>query len=122
LTINSDHATCHIHVVNMAPGGSATEVMTITNDSSQPFTLSLQAGGTQNQLWNDLQMGVWQQGTAAPSPLPRLLLWTTQPNTLTTLAAGASISYEIELYLPTSAGNDDQGKVASISLTWTAQG
>jgi hypothetical protein len=122
LTIDSDHATCHIHVVNMAPGGSATEVMTITNDSSQPFTLSLRAGGTQNQLWNDLQMGVWQQGTAAPVPLPALLLWTTQTNTLTTLAANASVSYEIELYLPTSAGNDDQGKVASINLTWTAQG
>jgi len=106
----------------MAPGGSASLVFTNTHDSSQPFTLSVQAGGTQNQLWNDLEMGVWQQGTAAPVPLPALLLWTTQSNTLTTLAAGASISYEIELYLSTSAGNDDQGKVASINLTWTAQG
>ncbi len=106
----------------MAPGGSASEVMTITNDSSQPFTLSLRASGSQNQLWNDLTMGVWEQGTAAPVPLPSLLLWTTQSNTLVTLAAGASIRYEIELYLPTSAGNDDQGLVASIALTWTAQG
>jgi hypothetical protein len=106
----------------MAPGGSASEVLTLTNDSGQPFTLSLEAGGVQNQLWRDLQMGVWEQGTAAPVPLPSLLLWTTQFNTLATLAAGASISYEIELYLPTTAGNADQGLAASIDLTWRAQG
>jgi hypothetical protein len=122
LTINSDHSTCALQVENMAPGGSASEVITLTNDSGQPFTLSLEASGTQNQLWHDLEMGVWEQGTAAPAPLPALLLWTTQFNTLVTLAAGASISYEIELYLPTTAGNNDQGLAASIDLTWRAQG
>jgi hypothetical protein len=122
LEINSDHSTCQIQVSNMAPGGSAAEVLTVTNDSGQPFTLSLEAGGAQNQLWRDLQMGVWEQGTAAPSPLPSLLLWTTQFNTLATLAAGESVSYEIELYLPPTAGNDDQGLAASIDLIWRAQG
>ena len=122
MTINSDHSTCQIHVENMAPGGSASEVMTLTNDSGQPFTLSLEASGAQNQLWHDLEMGVWERGTAAPVPLPPLLFWTTQFNTLATLAAGASISYEIELYLPTTAGNNDQGLAASVDLSWRAQG
>jgi hypothetical protein len=104
----------------MAPGDSATERVTITNQADQAFTLSLRALGTQNQLWNDLELGIWQVNTAAPSPLPALLLWTTQQNSLTTLQPGASITYEIELYLPTSAGNDDQGLTAVIDFNWEA--
>jgi hypothetical protein len=119
--INSNLAGCRIYVVNMAPGAAASELMTVRNDSGEPFTLSLQATGTTNRLWDDLQMGVWEQGTAAPSPLPQLLLWTTQPNPLTTLAPGASVTFEIELYLPPSAGNADQGLAATIAFVWHAQ-
>ncbi len=122
LAITSDHSTCRIVALNMAPGGSASEVMTIRNDTAQPFTLSLQAAGTVNALWSQLRMGVWEVGTAAPSPLPALLLWTTQANTLATLPAGATIRYEIELFLPTTAGNTTQGLSASIDLVWRAQG
>lgn len=105
----------------MAPGGSATERLTITNTSDQPFDLSLRASGTQNRLWDDLQMGVWQVGTAAPSPLPALLWWTTQENKITTLQSNQSIVLEIELYLPTTAGNADQGLAAIIDFHWHAQ-
>ena len=108
----------------MAPGGAATEHMTIRNDSGGAIDLSLQAvpQGTPNVLWSDLRLGVWQQGSAAPSPLPPLLWWTTQENTLTTLAANATVTYVIQLYLPTSAGNGDQAKTAVIDLRWHAQG
>lgn len=106
----------------MAPGGSATEVMTIRNDTSQAFTVSLQATGTQNSFWNDLQMGVWEDGTAAPNPLPPLLQWTSQANNLGSgpLQPGHTIKYKIELYLPTTAGNADQNKSAVIGLVWRA--
>jgi len=73
------------------------------------------------QLWNDLRFGVWQTGTAAPSPLPPLLFWRGQDNDLTTLAPGQSATYQLELYLPTSASNTDQGLRATIDLVWHAQ-
>jgi hypothetical protein len=122
LTITSDHSTCLLHAVNMAPGGSVSEVMAIRNDTSQTLTLSLRADGTQNQLWQDLRLGVWEANTAAPSPLPPLLFWTGQDNTLTTLAPGETIRYELELLLPSSAGNNDQGVAVTIDLVWKAQG
>jgi len=105
----------------MAPGGTALERTTIRNDSDGPFTLSLQASGTPNSLWNDLQMGVWELNTPAPAPLPALLWWTTQENDLTTVAPGQSITFVIELSLPSTAGNADQGKAAVIDFTWHAQ-
>jgi hypothetical protein len=122
LTITSDHATCQLNAVNMAPGESTSEVMTIRNDSGAPFTLSLRAAGSMNQLWHDLELGVWEAGTAAPVPFPALLWWTTQDNTLAALPAGKSIRYELELYLPPTASNVDQDLVASIDLIWKAQG
>ncbi|HZQ80833.1 MAG TPA: hypothetical protein VFB25_02530 [Gaiellaceae bacterium] len=120
LSIESDHSTCRIVAVNMAPGGAASERMTITNTADQAFTLSLRAEGSQNHLWDELELGVWQAGTAAPSPLPALLLWTTQQNPLTVLQPGQSITYEIELYLPPTAGNDVQGLAATIDFNWEA--
>ena len=105
----------------MAPGGAASEVMTVTNDTAEPFTLSLRAAGTVNALWNALQMGVWEVGSAAPTPLPALLLWTTQANALGTLGPGESVHYRIQLYLPTTAPNALQGMTAVIDLIWKAQ-
>ena len=105
----------------MAPGDSASEVMTVRNDSGQAFTLSLRADGTTNPLWNELQLGVWEQGTPAPIPFPALLWWTAQDNTLTTLQPGESIHYEIELFLPATAGNSVQDLTATIDLIWKAQ-
>lgn len=102
----------------MAPGGSATETVTVRNDSDQLFTLSLRAEGTTNQLWNDLRFGVWQAGTAAPSPLPPLAFWRGQDNDLGTLRPGESIRFELELFLPESASNVDQGLRADIDLIW----
>jgi hypothetical protein len=122
LTITSDHATCRIYAVDMAPGGSASEVLTLRNDTDAPFTLSLRAAGTVNALWNALELGVWEANTAAPGTLPALLWWTTQSNQLATLQPGESIRYQIELYLPPTAGNDLQGMAASIDLVWRAQG
>lgn len=106
----------------MAPGDSTSERLTITNTSGSPYTLSLQAAGTQNGLWQDLRMGVWEQGTAPPSPLPPLLDWTTQFNALTTLQPGQTETFVIELYLPTSAGNADQNLAAVIDFRWRANG
>jgi hypothetical protein len=106
----------------MAPGDAASEVMTITNTSSSTYTLALKAAGTQNHLWQDLRMGVWEDGTSPPPSLPPLLDWTTQYNDLTTLAPGQSVTYRIELFLPTSAGNEDQNLAAVISFRWRASG
>jgi hypothetical protein len=105
----------------MAPGDSTVEHVTVRNESGEPFTLSLKASGTPNHLWDDLQMGVWEQSTPAPSPLPALLLWTTQENQLATLAPDESITFVVELALPASAGNDDQGYAAVIDFLWHAQ-
>jgi hypothetical protein len=121
LTIVSDHATCRIYAVNMAPGDSASEVLTLRNDTDLPFTLSLRATGTPNRLWNDLRLGVWEAGTAPPQPLPPLLWWTTQASTLAILQPGESIRYRIELFLPTSAGNEDQALAAVVDFVWRAQ-
>lgn len=120
LAITSDHASCRIYAVNMEPGQSGSETMTVRDDAGVPVTLSLRAAGDENRLWQDLRLGVWQAGTPAPDPLPALLWWTTQDNTLTTLQPAESVSYEVELYLPPSAGNEDQGKTALIDLTWSA--
>jgi hypothetical protein len=106
----------------MAPGGSTFELMTIKNEADVPFTLSLRASGTPNRLWDDLQMGVWEVGTPAPSPLPALLWWTLQENQLTTLQPGASVSFHIELALPSTSGNAVQGYAASIDFHWHAVG
>lgn len=121
LSIFSNLSACRIEATNMAPGGSADEVVTVRNDSDQTFTLSLRAEGTTNQLWNDLRFGAWQAGTAAPSPLPPLLFWRGQDNDLGTLAPGQSIRYQLELYLPASASNADQGTQATIDLVWRAR-
>ncbi|HKI92342.1 MAG TPA: hypothetical protein VJ986_08565 [Gaiellaceae bacterium] len=122
ITITSDHSSCRIYATNMAPGGSASEVMTIRNDTNQAFTVSLQAAGTQNSFWNDLELGVWKDGTAAPNPLPPLLQWTSQANDLGSgpLQPGQTIKYKVELYLPTTAGNADQNRTAVIDLIWRA--
>jgi hypothetical protein len=106
----------------MAPGGAASEVMTIRNDSGEPFTLSLRAEGATNPLWSVLDLAVWEAGTAPPTPLPALLWWTSQYNTLATLQPGEAIRYQIELFLPGSAGNGYQGQSATIDLIWRAQG
>jgi hypothetical protein len=111
-----------IHVVDMAPGDATFERTTIRNDSGAPFTLSLQATGTPNSLWNDLQMAVWEVDTPAPAPLPALLWWTLQDNPLTILQAGESVTFDVELALPGSAGNADQGKSATIDFHWHAVG
>ncbi|MGN6372941.1 MAG: hypothetical protein ACTHM1_08105 [Solirubrobacteraceae bacterium] len=121
LSITSDHSTCRIYAVNMEPGEAASEVMTVRDQAGVPVTLSLRASGEENRFWSDLRMGVWQVGTAAPDPLPALLWWTTQESTLTSLSPGQQVSYEIELYLPLSAGNEDQGRSAVVDLTWHAQ-
>lgn len=120
LAVTSDHASCRIYAVNMEPGQSASETMTIRDEAGVPFTLSLRASGEENRLWQDLRMGVWQVGGAAPDPLPALLWWTAQDNVLTTLQPGQEVAYEVELYLPGIAGNEDQGKTALIDLTWSA--
>jgi hypothetical protein len=122
LSIDSNLAGCRIYAVNMAPGDSAFERMTIRNESDVPFTLSLRASGAPNRLWDDLELGVWEVGTPAPSPLPALLWWTAQDNQLTTLQPGETVIYQIELALPATAGNADQGYGATIDFHWHAQG
>lgn len=106
----------------MAPGDSTTEELTVTNTTDSSYTLALKATGTQNHLWQDLRMGVWEQSTAPPSPLPPLLDWTAQFNDLRTLAPGQSVTYVVELFLPTTSGNADQNLTAVIDFTWRATG
>ena len=111
---------CVIYVINQAPGDGTFEKMKITNTTSVPYTLSLRATGTPNRLWQDLQMGVWIDGQAAPSPLPPLHFWTAQYNDLQVLQPGQVVHYLIELYLPLSAGNADQHLPAVIDFNWHA--
>jgi hypothetical protein len=96
--------------------------LTLRNTTNGAFDLSLEVVGTQNHLWDDLRLGVWDESGAAPDPLPPLLWWTTGPNTLTTLQPGQSVHLAVQLALPLSAGNGDQHSVAVIDLRWHAQG
>jgi hypothetical protein len=109
---------CIVIITGAKPGDEVHEVLKITNVSGAPYTLALKVEGTQNQLWNDLQMGVWEAGTPAPNPLPPLLFWTTQYNDLVTLNPGQSIRYRIQLYLPVASGNADMNKAAVMDFKW----
>lgn len=122
ISIVSNLAHCRIYVVNQAPGDGTFEQMTIKNTTSTRYVLSLQARGTPNVLWNDLQMGVWERGTPAPEPLPPLQFWTAQFNPIVTLAPKQVIHLTIELYLPIFAGNENQKRTAVIDFVWHAQG
>ena len=109
---------CIMKLFGAKPGDEEHEVLTITNVSSAPYTLALKVTGTPNHLWSDLEMGVWENGTPTPSPLPPLSFWTTQYNDLVTLHPGDSISYRIQLYLPVEAGNVDQSLTAILDFNW----
>ena len=123
IQIDSNPPGCVITIGNAAPGDSVSEVMTITNTSGTTYTLALRAeDATHDHLWSDLQMGVYPQFTPPPSPLPPLSYWTAQFNDLTILAPGQTVSYVVVLYLPTTAGNADQGEAATIGFHWQATG
>ena len=123
IQIDSNPPGCVISIGNAAPGDSVSEVMTVTNTSGVSYTLALRAeDANHDHLWSDLQMGVYPQFTPPPSPLPPLSYWTAQFNDLTILAPGQTISYVIVLYLPTTAGNADQGLAAVIGFHWQATG
>ena len=119
IQIDSAPPGCVISITNAAPGDSVSEVMTITNTSGSPYTLSFRAvGPNNNHLWQDLEMDVFDP-FLGPTLSP-LQLWLGTFHALTPLAPGATVQYEIELYLPTTAGNSDQGKSAVISFQWRA--
>jgi hypothetical protein len=118
ISITSDHATCLLHLVNAKPGAEVHEVLTIENTSDSAYTLKLRVEGSHNQLWNDLRMGVWEQGSPPPNPLPPLLFWTTQFNALTVLEPGDKVSYVIQLQLPAASGNQDMNLAAIIDFHW----
>jgi len=102
--------------------------MTIQNTSDTTYTLSLQAvrpvGSQNSPLWQSgsdaLLMGVWDTTGPPPASFPTLFSWTTQFWPLTSLAPGQTVQYEIELFLPTTAGNADQNKTATITFEWQA--
>jgi hypothetical protein len=120
ISIVSNLPKCRIYVVNQEPGDGTFEKMKITNTTSVPYILSLQATGTPNRLWQDLEMGIWIEGQPAPSPLPPLRFWTAQYNNVQVLQPGEVVHYLIELYLPLSAGNADQHLPAVVDFNWRA--
>lgn len=125
IQIDSAPPGCVIAISNAAPGDSASEVMTITNTSDTPYTLSLKAtGANDNHLWQDLQMAVWDTSGAPPPVFPTLVSWMSgfHSGFVPTLNPGDVRHVEIELFLPTTAGNADQGKSAVIAFVWHAQG
>jgi hypothetical protein len=124
IEIDSTAPSCTIVLTNAAPGDSAQETMTITNTTGASYQLSFKATGpNNNHLWHDLEMDVYDPSGGAPTPpLPPLSSWLNAFHVLTTLAPGQTVQYVVELILPTTAGNPDQGKTAVISLKWHAQG
>jgi hypothetical protein len=67
-------------------------------------------------------MDVFDPLVGPANPLPSLQSWAGAFLTLTTLNPGQTVQYEIELYLPTTAGNADQGEAVVVSFLWHAQG
>jgi hypothetical protein len=125
LQIDSAPPGCVMVLTNAAPGDSISEVMTITNTSDTPYTVSLKAeGANNNHLWQDLQMAVWNTTGSPPPVFPSLVSWMSgfHSGFIPILNPGDVVSVQIELYLPTTAGNADQGKTAVIALHWHAQG
>jgi hypothetical protein len=121
IQIDSAPPGCVISISNAAPGDSVSEVMTITNTTGSPYTLSFRAvGPNDNHLWQDLQMDVYDPLVGPSSPMPPLQSWLGSFHVLTTLNPGATVKYGIELYLPTTAGNVDQGKSAVVTFDWSA--
>ena len=97
--------------------------MTIRNETAQPFTLSLQGDrDAEPRSGTSCGSASGRTGRRRRRRCPRCSSGRTQSNALTTLQPGESISYAIELYLPTTAGNDDQGLAAAIDFVWHAQG
>jgi hypothetical protein len=124
VAVTSTPAGCTLVINSGAPGDAVQETLTITNTTGAPYTLSVDADGpNDNHLWQDLEMEVYDaSGSAPPLPWPPLTSWLGSWHALTTLNAGQSVSYVVVLYLPTSAGNADQGKSAVIAFNWQATG
>jgi hypothetical protein len=122
ISITSTAPSCTITLTNASPGDSAQETMTIQNTSGSPYTLSLEeTGPNNNHLWQDLQMAVYDPTGGIPTPpYPLLTSWLGSFHALTTLNPGQTVLYVIVLYLPTTAGNADQGKSAVVDFTWQA--
>ena len=120
LSIRSNLRHCRIEVLNRRPGQGTFERLTIRNTSSSRYVLSFRATGRHNPMWDDLQLGIWRRGTPAPTPLPPLRFWTTQFTRLVTLRPGKSVRLTVEMYLPPSAGNRDQGKRVVVGFLWRA--
>jgi hypothetical protein len=121
IQIDSSPPGCVLSIGTASPGDSVSETMTIENTSGSPYDLMLKVEGPQNShLWQDLQMAAWILPGPAPAILPPLTSWVSGFNSLTTLNPGQSVQVEIELYLPTTAGNADQGKTAVITFHWRA--
>lgn len=121
LAITSDRPHCRIFVVDRKPGDAGYEHVTVTNTSSSPYVLSLEAVGTpESTLSNDLELGIWRTGDASPDPLPPLRFWTTQYTPLATLSPGTSVRLTLELRLPTAAGNGAQRLSAVVDFLWRA--
>jgi hypothetical protein len=121
LSVDSSLPGCTLSITNASPGDSVTEMFTLQNTSGSPYTLSFKAqGANNNHLWQDLQMDVYDPSGGAPTPpLPSLTSWLGF-HALTTLNSGQTVTYVVELYLPTTAGNADQGRSAVVDFIWSA--
>jgi hypothetical protein len=123
IQIDSSPPGCVVSISNAAPGDSVSEVMTITNTTGAPYQLKFRAvGANNNHLWQDLELDVFDPLLGPSVPLPPLQFWLGSFHTLTTLAPGQTVQYEIEMYLPTTSGNADQGKSAVVTFDWEATG
>ena len=67
-------------------------------------------------------MGVWDATGTPPVTLPPLTSWLVRLQRPHDAEPGQTVQYDVELYLPTTAGNADQGKTVSITFHWHAQG
>lgn len=121
--MSNDHdGSAVITAQNMAPGGTLTRTVTITNTGSVPFALSLVMNPSTNALSEELALTVVEEPN--PTSAHDVTLYQgslAAAGTLTNFedfAAGQTTTFSFTLALPASAGNGYQDATATLDLLW----
>jgi len=118
LDIGLDPATATFNVPVMAPGDSIDGNVTVQNSGSLPFfyTVALAKSGGDDNFYDVLKLKITK--AASGEAIYDGLLSSLNANS--SLAAGANEPLKFTVSLPTTAGNDLQGKTCTVEFTFTA--